>query len=123
MIDHASVGVSDYQKGKEFYEKALAPLGYKPTMDLPDYKACGFGVGEGMRDFWIGEPEGGKVARAHIAFAANNKEEVHAFHGAALAAGGTDNGGPGPRENYGPNYYASFVYDLDGNNIEVVYRG
>lgn len=122
MIDHASVSVSDYQEGKMFYEKLLKPLGYVPAMDLPEYKACGFGVGE-SRDFWIAQAEDRKVAPAHIAFVAKSEDEVKAFHEAGLASGGKDNGAPGPRPDYGPHYYAAFIHDADGNNIEAVYRG
>lgn len=118
MIAHASVGVRDYVASKEFYSKLLAPLGYTLGMDVPDYHACGFTQG-GKQDFWIGQNE--KVGGVHVAFTAASKEEVAAFHAAGLAAGGTDNGAPGYREDYSPEYYASFIHDLDGNNIEAVW--
>ena len=120
MIDHTGVSVSDYEKGKEFYRKALAPLGYEITMDIPEYKACGFGEG-GKRDFWISQPDGA-ISSNHIGFVAKDEEAVAAFYRAALAAGGTDNGAPGPRPDYGPGYYAAFVLDADGNNVEAVMR-
>lgn len=118
MLAHASVGVRDYAASKALYEKLLAPLGYTIGMDLPDYKACGFTQG-GKQDFWIGESE--KGTGVHVAFAAASKEEVEAFHAAGLAAGGTDNGAPGYRADYSPGYYAAFIHDLDGNNIEAVW--
>jgi catechol 2,3-dioxygenase-like lactoylglutathione lyase family enzyme len=119
MIDHASVAVSDYQKSKELYKTMLAPLGYEVGMDLPDYKAIGF-KHNGQNDFWLGQsPNAGGV---HVAFKAQNKEEVDAFYSAGLSAGGKDNGAPGYRKDYSPGYYGAFVHDLDGNNIEAVWR-
>ena len=119
MIDHTSVAVSDYQKSKEFYQKALAPLGYEVGMDLPDYKAAGFKQGQ-ARDFWIGQHE--KPTPVHIAFAAKSQKEVDEFYAAGIAAGGKDNGKPGYRKDYSPGYYAAFVHDPDGSNIEAVWR-
>lgn len=119
MIDHTSVSVSDYQKSRDFYQKALAPLGYKVGTDLPDYKAAGFSQGE-RSDFWIGGVE--KAAPVHVAFAAENKEAVDKFYAEAIAAGGKDNGAPGYRKDYSPGYYGAFVYDFDGNNVEAVWR-
>jgi predicted lactoylglutathione lyase len=119
MIDHTSVSVSDYEKAKKFYKKALAPLGYELDKDFPDYKAAGFKQG-GKSDFWIGGVE--KTAAVHVAFAAQNKEEVDAFYAAGIAAGGKDNGAPGYRTDYSPGYYGAFVHDMDGNNIEAVWR-
>ena len=119
MIDHSSAVISDYQKSKEFYAKALAPIGYKLGADMEEYKVCGFGD-TAHSDFWISvkEPTGG----GHTAFAVKSKEEVDAFHKAGLEAGGADNGAPGYRKDYGPGYYAAFIHDLDGNNIEVVWH-
>ncbi len=119
MIAHTSVAVKDYLKSKEFYTKALAPLGYTIGMDVPEYNACGFKDGEGAQDFWIGphaNPSG-----VHVAFLAKTKDQVDAFYTAALSAGGTDNGAPGYREHYNPAYYGAFVYDFDGSNIEAVW--
>ncbi len=118
MIAHTSVAVSDYKKSKEFYTKALSPLGYTNNMDMPEYKAAGFNDGKNT-DFWIGEKPGAQGT--HVAFTAKSKEEVEAFYKAALAAGGKDNGAPGYRKEYWPGYYAAFVHDLDGSNIEVVW--
>jgi catechol 2,3-dioxygenase-like lactoylglutathione lyase family enzyme len=122
MIDHIGFPVSDYARSKAFYEQALAPLGYVLLMEIEKNEmgapACGFGV-NGNPDFWIGG-EGGVGNPVHVAMLANNRGAVDAFHRAALAAGGKDNGAPGLRPQYGPNYYAAFVLDPDGNNIEAV---
>jgi predicted lactoylglutathione lyase len=119
MIAHASLHVSDINKAKEFYGKALAPFGYKVAHDMPEYKVAGFMSGEGNSDFWIDEKE--QPQPSHLAFGAKSEEEVQAFYKAALAAGGTDNGAPGYRTDYGAGYYAAFVKDADGHNIEAMY--
>jgi catechol 2,3-dioxygenase-like lactoylglutathione lyase family enzyme len=124
-LDHVSINVSDHARSKAFYEKALAPLGVAAVMDFG--KACGFGR-EGKPDFWIGEgvtsfqraDQLKVITPVHISFAARSRAEVDAFHRAAVAAGGTDNGGPGIRKDYHPNYYAAFVLDPDGHNVEAV---
>jgi catechol 2,3-dioxygenase-like lactoylglutathione lyase family enzyme len=122
MIDHVGFPVSDYTRSKAFYERALAPLGYVLVAEVQqndqDAKACGFGVG-GKPDFWIGG-EGGLERALHIAITAQNRAGVDAFYQAAIAAGGRDNGAPGIRAQYHPNYYAAFVLDPDGHNIEAV---
>lgn len=123
MIDHTGINVSDLGNSKAFYRKVLATLGYSLRLDLGN--AAGFGDGAGDDpggDFWIaaGAPF---VPRSHIAFHAPDIASVHAFHAAALAAGGTDNGAPGPRPHYHPGYYAAFVHDPDGYNIEAVFHG
>jgi catechol 2,3-dioxygenase-like lactoylglutathione lyase family enzyme len=122
MIDHIGFSVSDYPRAKAFYEKALAPLGYVLVMevqqDAHDAKACGFGIG-GKPDFWIGG-EGKLNKPVHIAFAARDRAAVDAFYKAAIAAGAKDNGPPGIRAHYHPNYYGAFVLDPDGHNIEAV---
>ena len=116
MYDHVTLKVKDAKKSRTFYERALKPLGYKVIDESPG--GAGFG-GSDSSALWISE--GGAHAPAvHIAFAASERDKVDAFHAAALAAGGRDNGKPGIRENYGPNYYAAFAFDPDGNNIEVV---
>jgi catechol 2,3-dioxygenase-like lactoylglutathione lyase family enzyme len=126
MIDHVGFPVSDYTRSKSFYEKALAPLGYALVMEVTAAQAesgspaAGFGIG-GKPDFWIGG-EGGLSKPLHVAIAADHRSAVDAFHRAALAAGGKDNGAPGPRD-YHPGYFAAFVLDTDGNNIEAVYHG
>jgi catechol 2,3-dioxygenase-like lactoylglutathione lyase family enzyme len=122
MIDHVGFPVSDYAKSKAFYVKALAPLGYVLVMEIPNNEqgapAAGFGAG-GKPDFWIGG-EGGLHKEVHIAIVSKDRAGVDAFHKAALAAGGKDNGAPGLRPQYHPNYYGAFVLDPDGHNIEAV---
>jgi catechol 2,3-dioxygenase-like lactoylglutathione lyase family enzyme len=125
MIDHIGIPVSDYARAKAFYERALAPLGYTLIMEVQQRAnaaaAAGFGF-QGKPDFWIGG-EGGLNWRVHIALVAKDRTTVDAFHKAALAAGGTDNGAPGLRPEYHPNYYGAFVLDPDGHNIEAVCHG
>jgi predicted lactoylglutathione lyase len=115
MIAHTSLPVSDYKKSKAFFIKALAPLGYSNNMEYED--SAGFNDGKNT-DFWISKEK--SVVRTHVAFEAKNGEQVSAFYKAALAAGAKDNGGPGYRD-YSPGYYAAFVLDPDGNNIEAVW--
>lgn len=116
MIDHVTANVSDFERAKGFYEQALAPLGYSVRMEFED--AAGFGTGDGIPDFWIGSSS--ERGATHVAFSANDRAAVDAFHEAALAAGGTDNGAPGLRPHYHETYYAAYVHDADGNNIEAV---
>ncbi|MGH6769331.1 MAG: VOC family protein [Xanthobacteraceae bacterium] len=122
MIDHLGFPVSDYERSKAFYEQALKPLGYALVVEVESNEmgapACGFGPG-GNPDFWIGG-EGGVGNPIHVAIVAKDRATVDAFHKAALAAGGKDNGAPGLRPHYGPNYCAAFVLDPDGHNIEAV---
>ena len=122
MIDHIGFPVSDYARAKSFYEKALAALGYTLIMEVRQdehaAQAAGFGA-SGKPDFWIGG-EGGLNRPMHIAIAARERATVDAFYKAALAAGGKDNGAPGIRAHYHPNYYGAFVLDPDGHNIEAV---
>src|SRR5581483_4083976 len=115
MIDHISLRVQDYPRAKAFYSAALAPLGYQVVMEFPG--TVGLGAG-GKPDFWISQTD--KVANpVHLAFSCA-RPQADAFHAAALAAGGSDNGQPGVRPDYHPNYYAAFVLDPEGNNIEAV---
>jgi catechol 2,3-dioxygenase-like lactoylglutathione lyase family enzyme len=122
MLDHIGFPVSDYARSKVFYTKALAPLGYVLVMEVgqteSDHPAAGFGA-DGKPDFWIGG-EGGLNRRIHIAIAAKDRAAVDAFYRAAIAAGGSDNGAPGLRRHYHPNYYGAFVLDPDGHNVEAV---
>ncbi len=123
MIDHTGINVSDFENSKEFYTKALAPLGYQLLKEF-DASVTGFislaGFGrDGKPDFWITQGEV-NTPRIHIAFRAETREMVQAFYTAALAAGGRDNGAPGLRPNYHPDYYGAFVLDPDGHNIEAV---
>jgi catechol 2,3-dioxygenase-like lactoylglutathione lyase family enzyme len=116
-LDHVGLDVSDYARSKAFYETALAPLGMRLMME-PIPKVGGFG--DEFPFFWIGERGQGPDSGVHVAFAAADRGTVDAFHAAALKAGGTDNGQPGLREIYHPNYYGAFVLDPDGNNVEAV---
>jgi catechol 2,3-dioxygenase-like lactoylglutathione lyase family enzyme len=120
MIDHIGFPVADYAKSKRFYEKALTPLGYSLLMEKTegDAPASGFGIGH-KPDFWIGGTRG-LNGRLHVAFTVETRAIVDAFYKAAMDAGGKDNGPPGPRPQYHKNYYAAFVFDPDGHNIEAV---
>ncbi|MGC1356484.1 MAG: VOC family protein [Xanthobacteraceae bacterium] len=122
MIDHVGFPVSNYPRSKAFYLEALAPLGYALVMEVQqgenDSPAAGFGA-NGKPDFWIGG-EGGLNRPMHVAITAKDRAAVDAFHRAALAAGGKDNGASGLRPQYHPNYFAAFVFDPDGHNVEAV---
>ena len=119
MIDHTGFHVNDIEASKRFYDKALAPLGYSMLTEFPEWKVAGYGA-NGKSDLWIvGD---GCKQQEHVAFAATDKDGVQQFHEAGLAAGGTDNGAPGYRKDYAPGYYAAFVKDPDGHNIEVVFH-
>ncbi len=118
MFDHVGLNVKDYAASRAFFEQALAPLGWRVVMAFDEWKAAGFGTGD-KPEFWISqrEPYG---TGTHVGFAAKDRATVDAFHEAALAAGGRDNGAPGIREMYHPTYYGAFVLDADGNNVEAV---
>jgi catechol 2,3-dioxygenase-like lactoylglutathione lyase family enzyme len=119
MLHHVSVGVRDVARAAQFYDPVLAALGYKRVMEFMPY---GIGYGDTHPEFWVQLPADRSVATVgngvHIGFAAKSKEAIHAFHRAALAAGGTNEGDPGPRPDYGPTYYGAFVRDRDGNKLE-----
>jgi catechol 2,3-dioxygenase-like lactoylglutathione lyase family enzyme len=128
QLSHVRIPVTDIERSRAFYEAALAPLGMKVTMEIgPDKTessgtAIGFGSEGQAGLFWIGDNE--TVGEGlHIAFEAESHDRVDAFHKAALAAGGRDHGAPGPRPHYGPDYYAAFVLDPDGVNVEAVCDG
>lgn len=122
MLDHLSLGVADLEKGRAFYDAVLAPLGYRRLFD--DADSSGYGrerVKGGALPFWIAKHRTVKANLGlHICFAAPSRVAVDAFHAAALAAGGLDNGRPGLRPQYHANYYAAFVFDPDGHKIEAV---
>jgi catechol 2,3-dioxygenase-like lactoylglutathione lyase family enzyme len=121
VIDHIGVGVRDYDESVAFYSQALGPLGLELVAEAAtDNRAAGFGY-MGRDDFWI--HEGRPVGRAHIAFEARSQEQVDAFHAAAIDAGGRDNGSPGLRREYSETYYAAYILDPNGNNIEAVFHG
>ena len=116
MIDHLKLFVGNVERSRAFYERALEPLGYRVLLE-PSPGVVGMGVDR--PDFWVAlHPETRTVA--HVAFRAESTAQVDAFHAAAVAAGGRDNGGPGPRPQYHPAYYGAFVLDPDGNNVEAV---
>ena len=117
MIDHITVTVSSYETSKAFYAAALAPLGYQLIREFEFGPIGGFGV-DGKPDFWIRQDSA--TTAVHVAFASSERATVDAFHQAALAAGGKDNGAPGPRPQYHPDYYGAFVLDPDGHNVEAV---
>jgi catechol 2,3-dioxygenase-like lactoylglutathione lyase family enzyme len=123
MIDHTGVVVSDFEKSKRFYVTALAPIGYQVLLEFPaavtgDTDVAGLGAPP-KPDFWIikGKPNDPPV---HVAFQVASRALVDAFYRAALGAGGVDNGAPGLRPHYHPNYYGAYVRDPDGHNIEAV---
>jgi catechol 2,3-dioxygenase-like lactoylglutathione lyase family enzyme len=120
MIDHTGIGVADVGRSANFYDAALAALGMRRVRQMPDNVGTdGIGYGFDYPVFWIDRYHPHSV-KQHTAFAAKSRAEVDGFHAAALKAGGTENGAPGLRR---PNYYAAFVLDPDGNNIEAVFRG
>jgi len=123
MIDHTGLVVSDIKASTAFYRQALGAIGYALIMELPA-ELTGHGAVAGFGeppkpDFWIGQGTP-NVPPIHVAFRVANRALVDAFHAAALAAGGRDNGAPGLRPHYHPDYYGAFVLDPDGHNIEAV---
>jgi catechol 2,3-dioxygenase-like lactoylglutathione lyase family enzyme len=126
MLHHVSVGVRDVARAATFYDPVLKALGYKRVADYSP-GAIGYGEREGQPQFWIGLPHDKGAASVgngtHVGFIARSKEAVNAFHEAALKAGGSNNGEPGPRPDYGPDYYGAFIYDLDGNKVEATLMG
>lgn len=129
MIDHFGIRVRNFAACRDFYLAALAPIGYELVVQFPNphipngpqVEMAGLGAG-GKPDFWL-TADTKTQGPVHFCFVAKSADEVDAFHAAALKAGGKDNGGPGLREIYHPNYYGAFVLDPDGNNAEVVFHG
>ena len=122
MIDHITFGVRDFAVSTAFYDRVFAALGVRRLVDIPPEDSDGIpvaGYGGDHPWFWIAE-ERATRGMLHIAFAAASRDAVDAFHAEALRAGGTDNGAPGLRPQYHPDYYAAFVRDPDGHNIEAV---
>ena len=121
MLHHISIGVADVARSAQFYDRVLQELGFKRVMEVLPY---GIAYGDKQPAFWIGLPHDQRAASTgngvHVAFNATSEEMIRAFHRAALEAGGTDDGAPGPRPDYGPDYFGAFVRDLDGNKIEAV---
>jgi catechol 2,3-dioxygenase-like lactoylglutathione lyase family enzyme len=124
MLDHIGFPVSDLARSRAFYDAVMAPIGASCVMAVTaeetggTYEGAGYGR-DGKPSFWIGTGRALK-GQLHVAFSAASRAAVDAFHEAAIAAGGTDNGPPGIRQHYHPNYYAAFVLDPDGHNIEAV---
>ena len=116
MLDHVGLGVKDLEASKAFYVAALAPLDIVVVMEFPG--AIGLGT-PGRPFFWL-SPEEGSITPIHIAFTADTRAQVDGFHARALAAGAKDNGAPGLRPHYHPNYYGAFVIGPDGHNVEAV---
>ena len=121
MLDHIGLSVTDLTRSKSFYEAALAPLGIEVLLEIGSDLTGGdahVGFGVTRPQFWVGTSP--SPSRAHVAFATGSRASVRAFHAAALAAGGRDNGAPGLRPHYHADYYGAFVLDPDGNNVEAV---
>ena len=119
MPDHVRIPVSNFERGKRFYEQALSPLGYELILE-PRYGVAGLGD-LGKPDFWVFQGESGHAV--HVAFVSDARATVEAFHEAAIAAGGRDNGRRGLRPEYHPTYFGAFVLDPDVNNLEAVCHG
>ena len=121
MLHHISIGVADVERAARFYDRVLQELGYKRVFEILPY---GIGYGDKQPAFWVQLPHDQQAASTgngvHVAFNATSEEVIRAFHRAALEAGGSDDGAPGPRPDYGPDYFGAFVRDLDGNKIEAV---
>jgi catechol 2,3-dioxygenase-like lactoylglutathione lyase family enzyme len=127
VIDHLSLGVADLARSRAFYDAVLRPLGYERRFE--DAESCAYGAAGAAADtpigvhafaFWIGHDPEARPGSGHTCFAATSRAAVDGFHAAALAAGGRDNGAPGLRPHYHPNYYAAFAVDPDGNRLEAV---
>ena len=116
ILDHIGLAVRDFGRSGTFFRRALAPLRIQTVLEGEGWAMLGR---DGKPEFWIGV-HGIPPGPIHIAFAAESREQVRAFHRAALAAGGRDNGAPGIRAKYHPDYYGAFVFDPDGHNIEAV---
>ncbi|HUO90974.1 MAG TPA: VOC family protein [Rhizomicrobium sp.] len=119
MLHHVSVGVTDFDRAARFYDAVLATLGFRRVADFAPHA---IGYGSDRAEFWIGHPHDQKPMSVgngtHLGFVARTKAQVHKFHEVALREGGSNGGEPGPRPDYGPDYYGAFIYDLDGNKIE-----
>jgi catechol 2,3-dioxygenase-like lactoylglutathione lyase family enzyme len=121
MLHHVSVGVGDVVRAGKFYDAVLGTLGYKRVADYSP-GAIAYGESKDRPEFWVQQPHDRNAASVgngtHVGFIAKSKGAVQKFHEAALREGGSNNGEPGPRPDYGPAYYGAFIYDLDGNKIE-----
>ncbi|AKJ30310.1 glyoxalase [Caldimonas brevitalea] len=121
MLSHVSIGTNQFGRAVQFYEHVLATLGCRKLMEFPEAVA----FGRLYPEFWVQQPIDGHPAATangvHFGFVADSREQVRAFHEAALAQGGRDDGGPGPRPDYGAAYYGCFIRDLDGHKIEATF--
>ena len=120
ILSHVSLGTTDFAAARAFYDAVLAPLGCRRVMEHDGAVA----YGRRFPEFWVQPPLQGEASvgnGTHVAFFATSREQVDAFHAAALAAGATDEGAPGPRPEYGKPYYGAFVRDLDGHKIEATF--
>lgn len=121
IMSHVSIGTDDLDRATAFYDKVMATLGCRRVEQFPGAVA----YGKAYPEFWVQKPIDGYPASTgngtHFGFFASSKDMVHAFHAAALEAGATDHGAPGPRPHYGPQYYGCFVRDLDGHKIEAAF--
>lgn len=121
MLHHVSIGVRDVERAAGFYDPVLGALGYSRVMEFLPH-AIAYGENKDHPEFWIQIPVSKQMATqgegTHVGFSASSREAVDAFHSEALKAGGSNGGEPGPRPDYGPEYYGAFIYDLDGNKIE-----
>ncbi len=119
MLHHVSVGVRDVERAMSFYDAVLAALGYKRVMEFLPYAVA---YGDKHPSFWVQLPHNRQPASVgngyHVSFTAHSKDAVRRFHASALAKGGMSDGEPGPRPDYGPEYFGAFVIDLDGNKLE-----
>ncbi len=118
MLDHVSIGVKDFKKSRDFYQKVFKELGFKISYE--DSEWVGFGSKSGESFFWLNSEQ--RVGKVHIAFLAKSRRAVDSFYDVALRHGAKDNGKPGIRP-YHENYYAAYIIDLDGNNVEAVCHG
>ena len=123
ILSHISIGTNDFERATALYDRVLATLGCKRVLDFPGAVA----YGKQFPEFWVQSPSDGQPAApangSHVGFIATSKEEVQAFHDAAISAGARDDGGPGPRPDYGEDYYGCFVRDPDGHKIEAAMAG
>ena len=121
IFAHVSLGTNDFQRARAFYDALMPSIGCRVLMEFPDAVA----YGKKFPEFWVQAPYDGKPATlgngSHVAFQATSRDEVDAFHKAGLAAGGTDDGAPGPRPDYGAPYYGGFLRDPEGHKIEAMY--
>lgn len=123
IIDHVGIKVTDYVRSKAFYQSVLGALGIQllSEFEFEGKHYAGFGIGRAT--FWLDDNYDSRVGRAHLAFSAPSRAAIHSFYTVALASGGRDNGAPGLRPHYSADYYAAFVLDPDGHNIEAVRVG